>query len=393
MAKKWPIIALLVIGIAAILFATWQEFKGALPAVLPPEGDIEKEIAEGDIPLELPEGFEIEIFAKDVPGARVLVGPDQLGNYWLSQMSEGVISTLEIGGNGQVERVYPVFQNLKNPHGLVLDDEGGIMLYFAEEDKISRARLYTDAPVEKIADLPQGGRHVSRTLGIGPDGRLYVSIGSSCDVCEENVDERAVIWHMNKDGTQKEVFARGLRNAVFFEWDPVDGKMWATEMGRDFLGDNLPPDEVNIVEEGNHYGWPFCFGEMIRDNTFAQGRVPNDFCGSTIGSHIDIQAHSAPLGLAFIPEEGWPEDMRLDLLVAYHGSWNRSDPTGYKIVRFDLNEEREVTASSDFIAGWLKDNDDVLGRPVDLLAQPGGTLFITDDKAGVVYRLTRNSTD
>jgi len=391
--KKWPLIALIVIGAAAIAFATWQEFKGALPAVLPPSGDISDDIKTGSTPLTLPDGFNIEIFAENLPGVRVLVGPDQMGNYWLSQMSEGTVSTLEIGDDGKVERVYPVFQNLKNPHGLALDDEDGIILYIAEEDKISRARLYSDAPLEKIADLPSGGRHTSRTIKIGPDEHLYISIGSSCDACEENVDERAVIWRMSKDGSQKEVFARGIRNAVFFDWDPVDGRMWATEMGRDFLGDNLPPDEVNIIEEGSYYGWPWYYGKNVRDSTY----MPNSQVALAFPlkeSHIDLQAHSAPLGLSFIPEEGWPEDMALDLLVAYHGSWNRSQPTGYKIVRFDLDQEtRQSKGVADFITGWLRENNDVLGRPVGLLVLPGATLFITDDKAGVIYRLTRNTLD
>jgi glucose/arabinose dehydrogenase len=195
---------------------------------------------------------------------------------------------------------------------------------------------------------------------------------------------------MNRDGTDVQEFARGLRNAVFFDWDPVTGEMWATEMGRDFLGDDLPPDEVNIVGEGLHYGWPFCYGRSVRDEMFRAGAVPETFCTNTEPAHIEIPAHSAPLGLAFVPEEGWPEEMWLDLLIAYHGSWNRTEPTGYKIVRFELNSQsREEMGVSDFITGWIEQGErEAHGRPVDLHIFPGGVLYITDDHAGVIYRLT-----
>ena len=372
--------------VAVLVFVALSQWVPDLGILRQNSSAPEGEIAGGITP---PEGFRIEVFAKDLPGARVIVGPDQLGNYWVSQPSKGVVSTIETTDDGGAENIYPVFRDLRKPHGLALNPSNSLMLYIAEEYQITRVLLYTDARREKIADLPAGGRHVTRTIAFGPDGKLYVSIGSSCDVCEENVDERAVIWRMNPDGSEREVFARGLRNAVFFDWDLVTGKMWATEMGRDFLGDDLPPDEINIVEEGFFYGWPWYYGkENVRDEKF----MPNVMVSLAFplrGAHIEIPAHSAPLGLAFVPEEGWPEDMALDLLVAYHGSWNRSEPTGYKLVRIDLDERtRESLGTTDFINGWLTSEGDVLGRPVDLHIFPGGTLFVTDDEAGVVYKVS-----
>ena len=165
------------------------------------------------------------------------------------------------------------------------------------------------------------------------------------------------------------------------------GETWVTEMGRDHLGDDLPPDEVNILEEGGDYGWPFCYGENIHDTVFDKNVYIRDPCEDKIPSHIDLQAHSAPLGLTFVPEGvGWPEAYEGDLLVAYHGSWNRTIPTGYKIMRFILDDEGNVVRRENFLSGWLTE-DGVLGRPVDLVFNTNGALFISDDRAGVIYRV------
>ncbi|KKS98039.1 MAG: Glucose/sorbosone dehydrogenase-like protein, partial [Candidatus Giovannonibacteria bacterium GW2011_GWA1_43_15] len=159
-----------------------------------------------------------------------------------------------------------------------------------------------------------------------------------CDVCDEKDQRRAKILSVNYDGADLKTFASGLRNSVFMAIHPVAGKVWATEMGRDFLGDNLPPDEINIIEEGKYYGWPYFYGKGIRDAAF-EPDVMFEQDPDRVGSYIDIPAHSAPLGLAFIPEEGWPQDWWYNLLVAYHGSWNKADPTGYKIARYKLDAE------------------------------------------------------
>ncbi len=168
--------------------------------------------------------------------------------------------------------------------------------------------------------------------------------------------------------------------------DPVFGDIWVTEMGRDNLGDDLPPDEINVLAAGADFGWPYCYGEQIRDSKFKQGEML-DYCSGTVGSKVNLQAHSAPLGLDFVPEEGWPEEMWLDLIVAYHGSWNRSIPTGYKLMLIKLDDERHVIGRENFITGWLKENGDKVGRPVDVMIRPGGVMYITDDYRGSVYRV------
>ncbi|MEX2145123.1 MAG: PQQ-dependent sugar dehydrogenase [Candidatus Spechtbacterales bacterium] len=392
--KKAVLALFLIVFLSGIIWAGsffWENFRGAGPALKPPPEDI-TELIEGsgenktDFPLSLPGGFEMSVFAEGLPGVRVIV-QDGLGNFWISQPSRGVVSLLEVDVNGEVARITQPFRGLKRPHGLAIDPQNGTMLYIAEEDKVSRVPLYTDASPETVVSLPTGGGHFTRTIGFGPDDRLYISAGSSCNVCVESDERRAAIYSMERDGSDFKKHAEGLRNAVFFTWSYIDGKMWATEMGRDNLGDDLPPDEINIIQEGAHYGWPYCYGRQIRDTSFMSASGFD--CADTEPSYIDLQAHSAPLGLAFVPEEGWPEAMWYDLLVAYHGSWNRSEPTGYKIARFKLDENGNVEGTEDFISGWLS-SEGALGRPVGILIRPGGIMYITDDHAGLVYKVIYN---
>jgi len=388
--KKIIFVALGVILIAGLAWAGlfyWKNLRGAWPILK--KVSYETILTEtGDLPFELPEGFSMEIFAEDLPGARVLV-QDGLGNFWVSQPKKGKITLLEIN-NGRVTHQETVFENLNKPHGLAIDPNDPLTLYIAEEHVVSRVKLYAEEVMERILDLPSGGRHTTRTINFGPDGRLYISIGSSCDTCVEDDERRAAIYSMEKDGRDFRKFADGFRNAVFFDWSYIDGRMWATEMGRDFLGDNLPPDEINIVKEGRFYGWPYCYGKNIQDKTFDDSSRAGEICKMAESSYIDIPAHSSPLGLAFIPEEGWPKKYWYDLLVVYHGSWNRTEPTGYKIVRIDLDGAGNPIDNGriihDFITGWLTDRG-TIGRPVDLFIQPGGLMYITDDGAGVVYEV------
>jgi len=268
-----------------------------------------------------------------------------------------------------------LLSGLNQPHGLAF--HGG-KLYVAETNAVSVYDYDGKATNrKKIIDLPGGGLHFSRTIGFGPDGKLYIALGSTCNVCVESNPLRAKILVANADGTNLKVFASGLRNAVFFIWK--DQTMWATVMGRDYLGDDLPPDTIDIIREGKNYGWPYCYGKQVWDKTFDASQKAADFCKTTEPSFIDYQAHSAPLGLAFYKN---------DLLVSMHGSWNRTAPTGYKIVRFKFDDKGKYLGTEDFISGWLV-NGGALGRPVDLLFDDKGNLFISDDKAGVIYKVSQ----
>lgn len=339
--------------------------------------------------VSLPREFTAEVFAANLPGARTIVQDGQ-GNFWVSQPGEGTVSRLEVDPEiGSVRAAPPVFKSLQRPHGLAVDPKRGMTLYIAEEHRIVRAPLYSDGTIEEVAALPEGGNHWTRSVGFGPDGRLYVSAGSTCNACIEGDDRRAAMFSMLPDGTDERIVATGLRNSVFFTWNPVDASLWATDMGRDHLGDSLPPEEVNVIRSGGHYGWPFCYGARVRDEDF-QGWRPFD-CATTVPPRIQLPAHTAPLGLAFIPEEGWPEEYWYDLIVALHGSWNSSVKVGYKLVRIPLDARGNVEGpAEDFMTGFLAGGD-AWGRPVDVKAMPGGALYVTDDRAGVVYRVYKNT--
>lgn len=386
-------------GVAGAVALYWNDIKGILPLIEGSRRDISKEIPQdgeqntnqssGNGTLSLPEGFSISLYSKDVPGARDMA-IDNTNTMWVSLTSSGKIAKL-IQENGIVKEVRIMYGGLERPHGIAFDPHDGKMLYIATEGGILKIDTsVANALPQKIIALPTGGNHTNYSLRFGLDDRLYVSIGSTCNVCNEQDTRRAKIYSFKRDGSDFKEYARGLRNAPFFTWSYVDGRMWATEMGRDFLGDDLPPDEINIIEEGKNYGWPTCYGKNIHDTDFDKNTYFRNPCMEPLEkeSYIDLPAHSAPLGLVFVPEEGWPEEYWYDLLVAYHGSWNRSTPTGYKIVRIKLDDKGNFQGIEDFITGW-NSNDGILGRPVNMLIYPGGTMFISDDKAGVIYKVTR----
>ena len=392
------LIALIVLlaGVGSVAYF-WPNIKGLFPSLKNPPEDIVEIIDEQNanpgenmtsFPLKLPEGFKIEIFAKDLPGARAMAF-DGLGNMWVSQTTLGKVTLLEMENN-KVARNIEVFKGLNNPHGLAIDPSNGTSLFIAEENKVSQVALYSEDGLHKLVDLPSGGGHFTRTIAFGPDNKLYISIGSSCNVCDESDARRAAIYTMDKDGMNFKQFAKGLRNAVFFDWSPVDGSMWATENSRDLLGDNVPPDEINVIKEGANYGWPICYSNNIHDTQFDKKTYIRNPCMEPFETpaKVDLQAHSAPLGLGFISEESWPEEYWYDLIVAYHGSWNRTEPTGYKLVRVKLDANGNYEGTEDFITGWLT-KDGALGRPVGVLVQPG-TIYVSDDKAGVIYKITTN---
>lgn len=338
------------------------------------------------LPLTLPAGVSISVFARNLSAPRVLAW-DPAGTLIVSIPSQSkVVALPDKNNDGVSDEMITVSEGLNLPHGLAFR-EG--KLYIAETDQVAVYEYNSGTKKagnkKKLFDLPGGGNHFSRTIGFGPDGKLYVSVGSSCNVCNEKDWRRASILVANADGSGLRGYATGLRNSPFLTWHPVTGEMWATEMGRDLLGDNTPPEEINIIKDGGFYGWPLCYGNRVQDRAFDSTDVSRKKCEGSTAPHIAFQAHSAPLGLAFIPQS-WPAQYRGDLLVSYHGSWNRSEPTGYKIARFDLDKTYTSTGESDFLSGFLQGGG-ALGRPVDLLFDSKGTLFVTDDKSGVIYRM------
>ena len=311
--------------------------------------------------------------------------PSVSGLYSGNRFGGAVFALPDRDRDGKADEVRPAIAGLNDlPHGLAFYDG---YLYLAEENAVSRY-LYQGngnvGPRELVVELPDGG-HVSRTIGFSASKKMYVSIGSTCNLCEESDERRAAIMEYSPDGSSERVFAGGLRNAVGFVFRPATGEMWATENGQDRLGEDLPPDEINIVREGRQYGWPNCYGSRVPEPT---SRNP-DACLTTEPSVHDIQAHSVPLGLRFVDSPQFPDEWQGDLLVAYHGSSSRREPTGYKVVRLVVDGD-EIVSEEEFIYGWLLDDGSSTGRPVDLIFGPDdGALYISDDKAGVIYRVTR----
>ncbi|MCH8003298.1 MAG: sorbosone dehydrogenase family protein [Nanoarchaeota archaeon] len=363
----------------------------------PVEEEVPEEIIQRDntgLGLTLHDGFTISEFTErglgslrfmafSPDGILFVTMPSISGLYGIIPLGGKVLALPDLDKDGKADEVKTVISGLNNrPHGIAFYNG---YLYITGEDKVSRYKYQNNGDIgkaEHVVNLPSGNSHVSRTIGFSPSGKMYVSVGSSCNVCKEPRRENAAILEFNDDGSNKKIFAEGLRNAVGFIFHPVTGEMWATENGRDWLGEDLPPEEINIVKEGKHYGWPYCYGKKIVDPKFNDA----NFCTNTEPSLWDMQAHSAPLGLRFIESKQFQE-WEGDLIVAYHGSWNRKVPTGYKVVRLDI-EGNKIVGEEDFISGWLKSGSKK-GRPVDAIFDSEGALYISDDKLGVIYRITK----
>lgn len=326
--------------------------------------------------------FEIEVFAKDLIKPRTLLF-DSKGNLLVSAMGEGSVYAIKPNGEKKV-----LVENLFNPHGLEIKDG---FLYIAETDKVSRYQ-YDERNLELdeselLFKLPGAGGHSTRTIKFGPDNNLYVAVGSSCNVCYEEDERRAAILKYNPQDWSYEVFAKGLRNTVFFVFNQATGQIWGGDMGRDFLGDNTPPEEINIILEGKDYGWPICYGNKIHDSNFDKNQYLKDPCFETEKPIYELPAHFAPLGITFIDSPLFPPEWQGDILHALHGSWNRSTPGGYKVVLLDV-VGNTIVSDQDFMTGFLGDKG-VIGRPVDLVFGPDGALYLSDDKAGVVYKISK----
>lgn len=342
----------------------------------------------GEATLTLPPGFSATVFASGLNGPRFMaVGPE--GDLYVADRRAGRIVALpDADGDGVADSVRVVAADLNQPHSLVYHDgawyvgEPGAVIRLVD----SNGDGVADSRSAVVDDLPAGGSHTTRTVAFLPDGRMVVSIGSSCNICDEDDPRRAaVVVYDGPDGGGERVLARGLRNAVGLALQPGTGLLWASNNGRDLMGDDLPPETIYIVEDGADYGWPDCHAGTIVD----PDRNRPDACVGVAQPQVTMQAHSAPLGLTFYDGDRFPEAYQGDLFVAFHGSWNRSVPTGYKIVRLDFADGELVSAEpTDFATGWLDPAaDEAAGRPVDVTVGSDGALYISDDKAGFIYRI------
>lgn len=335
--------------------------------------------------LKVPEGFKISVFAGDLAGARLMAAsPD--GVIYVARQSKGeVVALPDRNRDGRADQAEVVLSGLARPHSLAF--HGGY-LYVATNPAVLRVRYEKGklaGEPEKVVDLPVSTTpHWTRTIGFGRDGKLYVSIGSSCNVCVEDDARRTTIMQYNADGTGGRPFAKGLRNAIGFDWDPQTGALWADDMGQDKLGDELPPDEINRLEDGKHYGWPYFIGRNV-PNPDLKDAAPTVTAAAAVPPALELPPHSSPIDLRFYTGQQFPAAYRNALFVALHGSSSRSEKIGYKVVRVVMQNGR-ATGLEDFATGWLKDGK-FSGRPAGLLSGPDGALYVSDDNKGFIYRI------
>lgn len=337
--------------------------------------------------LSVPSGFAVSVFAAGLGAPRWLAFSPE-GVLYASIPSQGrVVAMPDRNNDGVADAAITFVDSLYQPHGLAFF---GGALFVAENQRVVRVSYDPKAAQPKatrvqtiIPNLPTGGEHWTRSITFGPDGKLYVSAGSSCNACVEEDSRRAAITQYNSDGSGERVFAKGFRNSVGLTWRPGTSELWAADNGRDYLGDDLPPDEINLIRDGADYGWPYCYGNRVPDPQLGSaGR-----CAITQPPVVALQAHSAPLGLVFYAGTQFPAEYRGDLFVAFHGSWNRTVPTGYKLVRVRMANGKPTGEVQDLVTGWLE-GASVWGRPVDPVVGPDGSLYLSDDAAGVIYRIT-----
>lgn len=336
--------------------------------------------------ITLPPGFTIEIYAKNVPGARSMALGTR-GTLFVGSRSEGKVYAIRNrNGDHVADEIITIAKGLKMPNGVAFRNGS---LYVAEVSRILRydnieARLGNPPrPVVVNDSFPDKTHHGWKFIRFGPDGKLYVPVGAPCNVCEEEDSRFATIMRMNADGTNLEVFASGVRNTVGFDWHPRTGELWFTDNGRDWLGNDTPPDELNRApRSGLHFGFPYWHGRGIPDPEFGKKRRQDQ----TVLPEQELGPHVASLGMRFYTGTMFPESYRNQILIAEHGSWNRSERIGYRITLVRLEGNRAVSYEP-FAEGWLH-NDKVRGRPVDLQIMPDGGILVSDDKAGVIYRIS-----
>ena len=345
--------------------------------------------------LSLPPGFQIEVYAARVPNARALALGSQGTVFVGTQRAGKVYAVVDHNQDYRVDAVHTLAEGLDMPSGVAFRDGA---LYVAEVNRILRfddieSQLNHSSPPAALAPpvvvndtLPRDRWHGWKFIRFGPDNLLYVPVGAPCNVCTKSDPRYASILRMKPDGSGLENFARGVRNTVGFDWHPETHELWFTENGRDWLGDDAPPCELNHAPQpGLHFGFPYCHASSIPDPDFGSERP----CAEFTPPAQELGPHVAPLGMRFYTGSMFPAAYRNQIFIAEHGSWNRSDPIGYRVMLIRL-ENNTATSYEVFAEGWLQ-KDGAWGRPVDVLVMPDGALLVSDDRAGVIYRISYQS--
>lgn len=384
-AIKW---SLYLIGAAIVLLLGLYVFvRINVGAVNPTLGETEVSSDALASRIQLADGFTMGVYAANIPKARMLRFT-RAGDLLVAIPNENKIVLLarDADENGKADGARLLMRDLNGPNGLDFFDD---WLYVAETDAIGRIRFdhatgETVGEYERIVTgLPGGGNHWKKTLRFGPDGLMYVTMGSSCNVCLEEDERRAAMVRYQPDGSGETILARGLRNSAGFDWRPADKEIYATDNGRDGLGDDFPPCELNRIVPGEHYGWPYANGNRVPDPDFGEGH--EKVIEQSVPPVHGFSAHTAPLGIEFVRGDAFPEAYRGAAIVALHGSWNRSEKIGYEVVSLHWDERGDITERK-LVTGFLTDGE-VIGRPAEVTQGPDGAFYVADDYAGAVYRV------
>ncbi|MGB9927065.1 MAG: PQQ-dependent sugar dehydrogenase [Methanosarcina sp.] len=378
----FTVIALIFVAYAALLTVSTDDFDN--------NSDNCEENGTGLACIRLPPGFSIDYYAEDVEWARSMtLSPE--GTLFVGSRNAGKVYALPDRNNdNKADDVLVIDEGLDLPNGVAFRNGS---LYVAEVPRVLRyddieARLENSPEPVVVSDnfpILTDRSHAWKYIKFGPDGKLYVPIGMPCNVCnKEGEDERyGTIVRMEPDGSQFEIFAKGIRNTVGFDWNPETGELWFTDNGRDWLGDEIPPDELNRAPaQGMHFGFPYCHGGDIPDPEFGEGRN----CSEFTPPEMKLGPHVAALGMTFYTGTMFPEEYRNQTFIAEHGSWNRKDPIGYRVSLVKLENGKAVSYEP-FADGWLQGLE-AWGRPVDVLVMPDGALLVSDDKNNAIYRIS-----
>ncbi|MEP7079428.1 MAG: PQQ-dependent sugar dehydrogenase [Ginsengibacter sp.] len=336
--------------------------------------------------IKLPPGFKIEVYA-EIKGARQMcVSPE--GTLFVGTKGKSVYAVPDANHDGKADNVYEIATRLNIPNGVAIKNGNLYIGTISTIYRIDNIEKDLSNPAKAIIvydKYPTDTHHGMKFIAFGPDGKLYVPVGAPCNICEPEKPIYASMTRINDDGTGFEIFAKGIRNTVGFDWDPQSGNIWFTDNGRDMLGDDVPNDELNMASRpGMNFGYPYCHQGNILDPEFGKGKNCSDYDAPAqlLGAHV------ASLGLRFNKENKFPAEYDHTIFIAEHGSWNRSTPVGYQVVSVKLDKDGKAQKPEVFASGWLQNVRDVSGRPVDVQFLKDGSLLVSDDYAGAIYKIS-----
>lgn len=337
--------------------------------------------------IKLPPGFQISVYA-EVPNARSMALSPSGILYVGNRSGKNVYAVVDENKDGSGDKVYTIATGLNTPNGVACKD-GNLYIATISQilrlDNIDNSLDKPPAPVVVYDKFPTDKHHGWKFIAFGPDGKLYVPVGAPCDNCESTQPIYASLTRMATDGTPPEIFARGIRNTVGFSWHPATKQLWFTENGRDDMGGNVPGDELNTApQSGLHFGYPYCHQGNIKDPEFGKGKD----CSAYTSPVAVLDPHVAALGMRFYTGNMFDSSYKNQIFIAEHGSWNRAEPIGYRVTQVRLDSAGKSLSYSVFAEGWLQPAGKVLGRPVDIQVMPDGAMLVSDDFAGVIYRIT-----